>query len=95
VQDLHYNQRQALPGEAEGRPRTKFLGQVQSRSDLASGLAIWQMSSHQKPTKSVAQTAFEPTPDERCSPIKSLVAPLPYVSCDARTRDIGRSEPTR
>jgi hypothetical protein len=81
--------------EAKGRPCTKFKGQDRSRPDLGSGLATWQVSSDQKPTKefgrgrcphtrsplkSLAQMTSKPTSDDGCDPIKSLVASLPQVS---------------
>jgi hypothetical protein len=63
--------------KAKGRPHTKSQGQIWSRPDLGSGLATWQVCSHQKHTKSLAQTAFEPTSNERCGWVKAHVAPLP------------------
>jgi hypothetical protein len=38
---------------------------------------MWQVSSHRKPTKSLAQPASEPTLDERCDLVKAHVASLP------------------
>jgi hypothetical protein len=39
-------------------PHTKFHGQVQSRPNLGPELAMWQMSSHKKPTKEPRPNGF-------------------------------------
>jgi hypothetical protein len=40
-------------------------------------LTTWQVSLHQKSTKSLTQVAFELTHDEGCDSIESPVTPLP------------------
>jgi hypothetical protein len=81
VQDPRHNRLQASPKK---EPKTGPTPSTRGMSwpDLGSVLTTWQVFSHQKPTKSLAQVAFDPTPDERCGRTKAFVAPLlTHLSC--------------
>jgi hypothetical protein len=75
VQDPRRNRLQASPRK---EPKTDHTPSTRGRSwpDLGFEITTWQVSSHQMPTKSLAQAAFEPTPDERYGLTKAYVAPL-------------------